>query len=307
MNRFLQGLLLGLVAGAGAAVVLVRRAPAPEVRPSATVPAPAPSSVPDEEKRRLSARVAELEAELAAEAKPQAAAPSPPEPAVDLAARFDALVEKGLAAMAEAPALAELVKKKGKEGFDLLAARLLNGKTSQERFLAAAVLGATQDPSAVGPLAEALAKDPDDLVRRMASHALATMKQEAAEPALRTALSADADWGVRVNSAYGLAKLGHADGLRMLENAYTSSETPAEYRLPILGGLADVASPDSALLFRRMLADTRDPTYLFMAVSALAKMKDSGARADLERLAAAADVPPSIREAAQKAVAELGP
>ena len=214
-------------------------------------------------------------------------------------------MEKGLAGLQEAPALAGIAKKKGQEAFELLAARLLRGKSSQERFLAAAVLGATQDPAAVGALAEALAKDPDDLVRRMASHALATMKQEAAETPLRAAMAVDADWGVRVNSAYGLAKLGHADGLRMLEGAYTSPDTPAEYRVAILGGLADVASPQSAPLFRRMLSDTQDPTYLFMAISALAKMKDAGARADLERLAAAADVPPSIREAAQKAVSEV--
>lgn len=304
MNRFLQGLLLGVVFGAGGVLLARRPAPPPET-PAPAAPVPAPASAVDEN-RRLTARVAELEARLNA---PAAAAPPPSAPpaeaAVDLAARFEALVEKGLAAMAEAPALAELVKKKGKEGFDLLAARLLQGKTSQERFLAAAVLGSTQDPAAVGALAEALAKDPDDLVRRMASHALATMKQEPAEGSLRAAMGGDADWGVRVNSAYGLAKLGHADGLRMLEDAYTSSETPAEYRVAILGGLADVGSLQTAPLFRRMLSDTRDPTYLFIAVSALGKMKDAGARADLERLASAADVPASIREAAQKAIAEV--
>ena len=113
-------------------------------------------------------------------------------------------------------------------------------------------------------------------------------------------MGGDKDWGVRVNSAYGLAKLGRDDGLRMLVDAYTSSESPAEYRLGILGGLADVAAPSTAPLFRRILSDTTDMSYLLTAVNALGKMKDAGARADLERLAATEGIPASVREAARK-------
>ena len=76
-------------------------------------------------------------------------------------------------------------------------------------------------------------------------------------------------------------------------------------RLAILGGLADVAAPSTAPLFRRILSDTKDLSYLFVAVGALSKMKDQASRPDLERLAASESTPASIREAALKALAEL--
>jgi HEAT repeat protein len=199
----------------------------------------------------------------------------------------------------------KLATEQGKGAVAFLSGRLLKGATAQERFLAGAALEGLKDPAALPALAEALKNDPDDLVRRMASHAMAVIGTEAAEAPLRAAMNGDKDWGVRANAAYGVAKLGRDDGLRLLESAYTSPDTPAEYRLGILGGLADVAAPSTAPLFRRILADTKDMSYLFMAVGALAKMKDQGSRPDLERLAASESTPPAIREAAQKALAEL--
>lgn len=297
MNRFLPGLLLGFVLGAGA-VLLTRPAPAPgaaAVSPAA-VPPPAGVEQPFEPAAPKPVKATSVES-----AEPLPAAP-------DLAPKFAALVEKGLGGL-QSPEMGELmklVKEGGKGSLAFLAERLLKGGTSQERFLAGALLEGAGDAAALPALSEALKNDPDELVRRMASHALAVIGTEGAEVPLRTAMNGDKDWGVRVNSAYGLAKLGREDGLKLLETAYTSAETPAEYRLAVLGGLADVAAPSTAPLFRRILSDTKDMSYLFMAVGALAKMKDAGSRADLERLAAAEDVPVSIREAARKALADLG-
>jgi HEAT repeat protein len=118
-------------------------------------------------------------------------------------------------------------------------------------------------------------------------------------------MTADKDWGVRVNSAYGMAKLGREDGLTMLQNAYSSADTPAMYRGAILSGLADVAAPSTAPLFRKILSDTKDETYLFIAISAVTKMKDAGARPDLERIVSS-ELPESIREAARKALEAIG-
>jgi HEAT repeat protein len=304
MKTFSLGLLAGVILGAPLGLLLARRPAPPPPPPSPSADARLDSA--KTEITRLSARVAELETAAPPAPPPPPAAATAARPA--LAERFGALLEKGFAGLgaAEMRELLEEVKARGAEGVAFLARRLREGESSQERFLAAAALEGAKDPEAVAALAEALRSDPDDLVRRMASHAIASLGGGGAEAPLRAAMSSDKDWGVRVNSAYGLAKLGKDDGLRLLEESYVSRETPAEYRLAVLGGLADVAAPSSAPLFRRILGDTKDAAYLLMAVGALAKMKDVGSRAELERLAAAGDLPPSVREAARKAADELG-
>ena len=303
MKLFGFGLLAGAVLGVALGLVLARR-PSP--------PPPASDARLDAaraEIARLSARVADLEAVSPAPPPSSAAAPAPAAaPRPSLETRFAAVLEKGLGGLGapEMRALVDDIKAQGAAGTAFLADRLRQGASSQERFLAAAALEGAGDPAAVAALAESLKSDPDDLVRRMASHAIAVLGGDGAEAPLRQAMTSDKDWGVRVNAGYGLAKLGKDDGLRHLEAAYLSPETPAEYRLPILGGLADVASPASAPLFRRILADTKDAAYLLIAVGALEKMKDLGSRADLERVAAAADLPASVREAARRAADALG-
>ena len=75
--------------------------------------------------------------------------------------------------------------------------------------------------------------------------------------------------------------------------------------IAILGGLADVAAPSTADTFRRILKDTEDPQYLLIAMSALAKMKDSGAIAELERIAGS-ELPEVLRNAAQRTIDKIG-
>ncbi len=270
-----------------------------------------------DEKERLDRTVAELEGRLlekSAELERQkrlaekaGAAPAAPPAKPDLAARFAALAEKGLAAFGgeDFQELAKLVREGGKEAIELLARSLRKGASSGERFLAAALLEASGDAAAIPALAEALKGDADLVVRRMAARALSVIGTEAVEPPLRAAMAGDADWGVRLNAAYGVAKLGREDGLAMLRDAYTSEETPAIYRAGILGGLADVAAPSTAPLFRKILSDTKDETYLLIAIGALAKMKDAASRPDLERIASS-ELPETIREAARKALEGLG-
>jgi len=306
-NGLLSGLIAGIVMTAIAAVVMRPRpepAPAPSASPTAALLDA--SSALKEENRVLKDRIAELE-------KPKTAASTPDKkdekPAAEPAAApeikdlFAKLAEQGLAAFSS-PKMKELVdavKAAGKPGVDFLGNVLRTSKSATERFMAAAVLEGVGDPAAVDALAFALKGDGDDMVRRMASHALAVMKAPSAEAPLRAATTDDLDWGVRVNSAYGLAKLGRDDGLQTLQKAYESAETPAEYRLAILGGLADVAAPSTAPLFRRILADTKDVSYLLVSIGALEKMKDAESIPALERVAGSSQ-PDMVKQAASKAI-----
>jgi hypothetical protein len=78
--------------------------------------------------------------------------------------------------------------------------------------------------------------------------------------------------------------LNDEEGLRILQDAYESPKTPAEYRLAVLGGLADVAAPSTGPLFVKILTDTQDVSYLLASIGALEKMKDSDALQALQQL-----------------------
>lgn len=311
MKSFHGGLLLGfMISGVLTAVVLFARprseppAPAP-VAPSLSAAVLDAAAALKEENRVLKEKVAELEKAKAAAAAPKADPKSEPEKTAgpELKEQFAKLAELGLGAF-QSPKFKETleaIKAAGKTGVDFLANILRTSKSATERFMAAALLEGAGDPAAVDSLAQVLKGDGDDMVRRMASHALAVLGASAAEGPLRAATTEDADWGVRVNSAYGLAKLGKEDGLRILRESYESADTPAEYRLAILGGLADVAAPSTAPLFRRILADTKDTSYLLMSIGALSKMKDTESIPALEKVAGSTQ-PDMVKQAATRAI-----
>lgn len=306
---FRNGMLAGLLVGVVLTVIVVVTRSQSEPEPAPPRPAPDTTAILDaskallEENRALKEKIAELE-------KPKPPPPAAPKPEEKPAAAtpdfkdlFVKLAEKGLTAFGD-PRMKELidaVKASGKPAMDYLSNILRTSTSASDRFMAAAVLEGAGDPAAVEALAFALKGDKDMLVRRMASHALAVLNTPAAESPLRSATSEDADWGVRVNSAYGLAKLGKEDGLKILQESYESADTPAVHRLSILGGLADVAAPSTAPLFRRILSDTKDESFLLMSIGALGKMKDAESIPALERIAASTQ-PDLVKQAAAKAI-----
>jgi hypothetical protein len=301
MNRSLAlGLAVGICLGVLITAVIFKanRPPAPANTPVAMAKPNAPESVQETQEQ-----AAAPETSSPAPSKVESAPPPAAQPAFDFKTSFAALSKRGLAAYAskEMQELADAVKASGTNGVRQVIDQLQNASSPQERFLAAALLEKTGDPSALSALGATLKNDPDLLVRRMASHAAAVIGTDAAAEVLRPAMTHDEDWGVRVNSAYGLAKLKQPDGLETLQQFYASAETPAEYRLAILGGLADVAAPSTGPLFRQVLADTTDAGYVLIAIGALEKMKDTQALPDLRRIAASAKSD-MVRQAAQRAI-----
>lgn len=301
----LVGLIPGLAIGA-ILVLLVRRAPEEPVRiPSSTTPAASPEDAPGlrAENARLKERISQLQAE-ARKAPASAEEAKPAEPAgPGFRELFAKLVEDSLTAAGtpKFPDTLQAVKAAGRPAVDFLMNALRTSKSGTERYLAAALLEGAKDPVAIPALAEALKSDSDEIVRTIASHALAIIGTEAAEAPLRAAATGDSAWGVRVNSAYGLAKRNQEDGLRILREAYESSTTPPEYRLAVLGGLADVAAPSTAPLFRQILSDTKDASYLLMSMAALSKMKDAESIPALERIQGSTQ-PDTVKQAAGKAI-----
>src|SRR5258706_315188 len=95
----------------------------------------------------------------------------------------------------------------GRPAIEFLANLVKPAASATDRFLAAALLEGAGDASAVESLAFALKSDKDDMVRRMASHAIAVLGDPAGESPLRAATADDTDWGGPVNPAYELANL----------------------------------------------------------------------------------------------------
>jgi HEAT repeat protein len=306
----MAGFILGAALMAGAALLLRPRDPVESPTAVAVATRTLAPHPLEEENRRLSARIAELEkaqTQAAAvpkkEEKPAAEPPPGAKVSTDYKDLFAKLKELGLAAFGSPKykEATDAVKAAGKPGVEFLVDALRNSKSSTDRFIAAALLEGVADPSSVDALAFALQGDSDKVVRRMASHALAVMGAPEGETPLRAATTGDDDWGVRANSAYGLAKLGKEDGVRILKEFYESSETPSEYRFGILGGLADVAAPSTAPLFRKILSDTKDEAYQLISIAALEKMKDVESLPSLQRVVESTQ-PEMVKQAASKAI-----
>ena len=267
MNSFRGGVAAGFIAGAflAAGVVLLAR-PRPEPLPPAPVAPPPSAAVLDaaaalkEENRALKEKVAELEkAKAAAVAPPKADAKPEPEKtaAPELKSLFGKLAELGLGAF-NSPKFKETleaVKAAGKPGMEFLANILRTSKSATERFMAAALMEGSGDASEVDSLAHVLKGDGDDMVRRMASHALAVLGSPAAESPLRAATTEDTDWGVRVNSAYGLPS-----SARTTASASSARATSRRRRRRSTGWRSWAAWPTSRLRRRRRCSAGSSPT-----------------------------------------------
>ena len=305
MNRsVVLGFAVGLCLGVGImAVVFIAKRPAAPANAPAPIVTVAAKSVAPEPVRETPEPAAPPETPPPAPAKVESLPPPAAKPAFDFKTSFATLSKKGLAGYGskEMRELIDAVKASGTNGVRMVIEQLQSATSPQDRFLLVALMEGIGDPSALPALDTTLKSDPDLMVRRMASHAAALIGTDAAADVLRPAMAHDEDWGVRVNSAYGLAKLGQQDGLDKLQQFYASTETPPEYSLAILGGLADVAAPTTGPLFRKILADTTDPGYVLIAIGALEKMKDSQALPDLQRIATTSKSD-MIRQAAQRAI-----
>lgn len=317
------GLVIGYLAGSS-------REPLP--RTSRVEPASTPrveTAGPDmgDRVKELERRVARLEADLAAKSKEaedaksalaaaqMASAPDPlPDPvgsedrkrAIGTVRKaFDEMAKKGLLAFMSPEnkgLLAEIEKgllDAGDLAFEFLADMLASNETVK-RFLAVSLLGKLNVDKALPLYRKALFESKDDLVRRMASHALATRKIEKALPDLTKAMKEDKDWGVRANSAYGVAKMGERAGVDVLVELYRDDSRPMQERLGVLGGLADVADPSTAPLFRELLSTSKDETTLILSVSVVEKLADKASLSPLQAIIQGGGTS-AVKELAKKA------
>lgn len=238
------------------------------------------------------AELAKRDAAAAATPPTPTAPPSKSQEAARDASRkaIEDLVAKGVFAFMspENHAVAEQLGKDIAAAGDLgvaLLEEMLDSNDSSKRFLAVSYLSYVDQEKALPLFRKALVDGRDDLVRRMASHTLATQKVEKGLPDLQRAMKEDKDWGVRVNSAYGVAKMGGAGGVEAMTACYQDASHSEAERQAVLGGIADVADPSSAPLFRELLGSSKDDTTILLSISAVEKMKDKASLGALQAIA----------------------
>lgn len=133
--------------------------------------------------------------------------------AAELAETFDTLARGGLAAY-QNPRLGELAERLRtlEDGGKAFVRAELNSENGDRRFLAAALAEKLADPGLIADLERCALEDKHDIVRRMASHALGFMGNEAAGDSLARIVEEEtSDAGVRLNAWYGLAMLEHPE------------------------------------------------------------------------------------------------
>lgn len=182
----------------------------------------------------------------------------------------------------------------------------LNHEDQDRRFAAAAVAEGLKDPALVEPLERSAIEDESFLVRRMSSHALAFLGDQAAGDSLvRVIENETRDAGVLVNSWYGLATLERPEAVttfaRVLDHA--GGDLPADF---VIDTALKIPDRDERLLGALELALGRSSVSLPMksrVLSTLARSTSSAARQVIQRVADDENAPTELRNQALQILA----
>lgn len=200
--------------------------------------------------------------------------------------------------------LREVLRRGGPERLQELLDRFADESEEMgARIVIAHALAQSNDPRAIAELAGYL-RDPDAglLVQRYASHALAFSEADGVEDILLDVATHTAERGTRANAAFGLARRGSDEGLRLyfgaMDEAFDAGDPGA---LQYLGGLrllGERALPG----VRERLATYKNEQALLVLIGGVKAAGDRQSLPILERLAYDTTQPVSIQKAAQGAI-----
>jgi hypothetical protein len=203
--------------------------------------------------------------------------------------------------------LRELLERAGPERLTRLIERF--GDDTEDmgaRVVIAHVLAQSNDPQAIAELAKHL-RDPESgmLEKRFASHALAFSDAEGVAELLHEVATRTDERGTRANAAFGLARRGSDEGLRLYfaatDEAFAAGDPGA---LQYLGGLRLLGERALPGVRERLTTYTNEQALLVLIGSVKAAC-DQESRPILERLAYDTARPVSIQKAAQGAIRVL--
>ena len=277
------------------------RAPLPGVEP---VAAGRPA-------RRSNAPQGEPQDDLAAPTRVNQAPPVPA-PTVEAAfERFYKYLEEMRAAGGQVrwPRLREVaadLQAMGDAGVNALLRSLTGGTTSDERRAAAQLLGEMQALQALPFLQNVLETDNDVLLRRAAASALRRLDTPDAVPTMQAILAnTNEDRFVRLSAAYGLAQLGHAQGILGLEQLFNEAVIDGRGRDMAFRALNTLNDGRALPFMRQLVTSNAEVGYRLGAIRFLGLQGDAQALPALQQVMQSSNEQASIRDAAAQAHAMI--
>jgi len=225
----------------------------------------------------------------------------------ELKGRFTKVAKKGIDFLMNRGEFEELAKaftELGAEGLHYLGDMLLKAESLQEKYLAAHLMEAMEDPAALAYIEQSLDRETDPFLRRFNSHAAAMLAREQDAPLLeRIVNDRQMDHGARINAAYGLARLGREAGFDYLIEAARGGDPMM--RMASLGAVLTLDSPRIAPLAREQLTtEGVDLGMRLLAIQALGRIRDQAALPLLERIVSGS-YPESLKEEARAAIQRI--
>jgi hypothetical protein len=202
--------------------------------------------------------------------------------------------------------LADDLRAMGDVGAEALMRVLGGGTTSDERRMAAHLLGDMQVAQSLPLLQEILHTEGDVLLRRSSALALRRLQMPEAIPLMEALMSNPAeDRFVRTSAASGLAQLGRPQGVTALEQIFDESNLDGRGRDSAFRALRSLGDDRALPFMRRVIGSDADVTYRLQAIRFLSGQGDRQALPSLERLMQSPTEQPSIRDAAARAHAVI--
>lgn len=184
---------------------------------------------------------------------------------------------------------------------------LTAGNDTDERRVAARMLGALHVPQALPLLREMVENEGDVLMRRAAAAGLRLLQTPDSIPVLERLLANSAeDRFVRLSAAQGLASSGRPYGVAGLAQIFEEAATDGRARDAAFRSLSGLNDDRPLPFMRQVVASQAEPGYRLLAIRYLTARNDRSALPTLQTVMQSPTEQPSVRDAAAEAYRKLG-
>jgi hypothetical protein len=184
---------------------------------------------------------------------------------------------------------------------------LTAGNDTDERRVAARMLGALQVPQSLPLLREIVEGESDLLMRRAAAAGLRQLQTPDSLPVLERLLANPVeDRFIRLSAAQGLASSGRPYGVAALAQIFDEAAADGRGRDAAFRSLSALNDDRPLPFMRQVLASQAEPGYRLLAIRYLTARNDRSALPALQTVMQSPTEQPSVRDAAGEAYRKLG-
>jgi hypothetical protein len=184
---------------------------------------------------------------------------------------------------------------------------LTAGNDTDERRVAARMLGALQVPQSLPLLREIVESESDLLMRRAAAAGLRQLQTPDSLPVLERLLANPAeDRFIRLSAAQRLASSGRPYGVAALAQIFDEAAADGRGRDAAFRSLSGLNDDRPLPFMRQVLASPAEPGYRLLAIRYLTARNDRSALPTLQTVMQSPTEQPSVRDAAAEAYRKLG-